>query len=299
MNIDIIDTAAAMTRVFDVAPEHRRDLIRKMWSPMNGMYHFVPGEMDLAVIHKQNFGFPENGPEEELRESLDTLIRANAWERMHHALERGIETLKTANPDLHIPDLKVLLLLGDPTNRHFMEEVKGLSAFGGISGYIVISVWPTIDVLNRLEAIVVHELHHNVRYSPGGVVWDPVTVTVGEHVVAEGLADVFATELYGSHGYTHFVDDQTRNDDSVLAKVASGLQVTGMQDFAAWVLGDKTAQLFGAEPVGLPTGAGYAAGVRLVSEYLHLHGGTAASNVHTPVETVLSDVLPRLGLGDE
>lgn len=53
MNIDIIDTAAAMTRVFDVAPEHRRDLIRKMWSPMNGMYHFVPGEMDLAVIHKQ------------------------------------------------------------------------------------------------------------------------------------------------------------------------------------------------------------------------------------------------------
>ena len=68
---------------------------------------------------------------------------------------------------------------------------------------------------------------------------------------------------------------------------------------AAWALGDKTAQLFGAEPVGLPTGAGYAAGVRLVSEYLHLHGGTAASNVHTPVETVLSDVLPRLGLGDE
>ena len=52
MNIDIIDTAAAMTRVFDVAPEHRRDLIRKMWSPMNGMYHFVPGEMEWAKREK-------------------------------------------------------------------------------------------------------------------------------------------------------------------------------------------------------------------------------------------------------
>ena len=113
------------------------------------------------------------------------------------------------------------------------------------------------------------------------------------------LADIFATELYGQDGYTHFVDDHTRDDDRVLAKVTSGLQVTGMQDFAAWVLGDKIARLFGADPVGLPTGAGYAAGVRLVGEYLRLHGGTAASNVHALAETILSDVLPRLGLGNE
>ena len=299
MNIDIIDTAADMTRVFDAAPEHRRDLIRHMWSPMVGMYHFIPGEIDMALIHQQNFGFPGSCPTEALREGLDALIQANAWGRMRHALERGVESLKTANPDLCVPDLKVLLLLGDPANGHFMEEVQGLSAFGGISGYIAVTVWPTDEVLNRLEAIVVHELHHNVRYSPGGVVWDPATVTVGEHVVAEGLADIFATELYGQDGYTHFVDDHTRDDDRVLAKVTSGLQVTGMQDFAAWVLGDKIARLFGADPVGLPTGAGYAAGVRLVGEYLRLHGGTAASNVHALAETILSDVLPRLGLGNE
>ena len=55
----------------------------------------------------------------------------------------------------------------------------------------------------------------------------------------------------------------------------------------------------GPDPVGLPTGAGYAAGVRLVGEYLRLQGGTAASNVHALAETILSDVLPRLGLGNE
>ncbi|WP_406276425.1 DUF2268 domain-containing protein [Nocardia sp. NBC_00881] len=48
-----------------------------------------------------------------------------------------------------------------------------------------------------------HELHHNLRYSPGGVVWNPTTVTVGEQVVSEGLAAAFARQLYGEGlGYT-------------------------------------------------------------------------------------------------
>ncbi|WP_301850994.1 DUF2268 domain-containing putative Zn-dependent protease [Rhodococcus pyridinivorans] len=143
---------------------------------------------------------------------------------------------------------------------------------------------------------MVHELHHNVRYSPGGIVWDPQTVMVGEHVVSEGLADIFASELYGDAGYTHFVRDETRSDDQVLAKVASGLGVTGMADFAAWVLGDSSAQLFGAEPVGLPTGAGYAAGARLVRAYLDATGTTAAHSVRTPASEILRIALPQLGL---
>lgn len=35
--------------------------------------------------------------------------------------------------------LQVLLALGDPANEHFVNEVQGLSAFGGISGYITIT----------------------------------------------------------------------------------------------------------------------------------------------------------------
>ena len=208
------------------------------------------------------------------------------------ALQRGVAALKAANPAIYEPDLQVLLVLGDPANEHFVNEVQGLSAFGGISGYITITVWPTPQVLNRLEAIAVHELHHNVRYSPGGVIWDPMTVTVGEQVTSEGLADEFA----GDRGYTHFVSDQTRGDDEVLAKVARGLSVTGMQNFTAWVHGDASAQLLGAEPVGLPTGAGYAAGTRLVRAYLDATGITAAQAVISPADEILRVAATRLGL---
>ena len=285
-----------MSRILTADAKDRTDLIRDMWAPMAGMYHFIPGDLDLAAVHQQNFGFRPDSAIEQVREGVQTLIAADAWTRIEKALDDGAATLAAADPGVQIPDLKVLLVLGDPTNKHFVDEVQGLSGFGGISGYITITVWPTSRVLDRLEAIAVHELHHNVRYSPGAVVWDPQTVTVGEHVIAEGLADVFASELYGDAGYTHFVRDETRSDDQVLAKVASGLGVTGMADFAAWVLGDSSAQLFGIQPVDLPTGAGYAAGARLVRAYLDATGTTAAASVRTPASDILRIALPRLGL---
>src|SRR5690606_40466186 len=296
MTISMIDSASGMNRVLTADAKDRADLIRDMWAPMAGMYHFIPGGVDMATVHQQNFGFRPDSAIEQVREGLESLVAADAWTRIEKALEDGVAALTSADPGVTIPDLNVLLVLGDPTSQHFVDEVQGMSGFGGISGYIAITVWPTPRVLDRLEAIAVHELHHNVRYSPGGIVWNPATVTVGEHVISEGLADTFATELYGDTGYTHFVSDATRSDDHVLAKVATGLDVTGMQDFAGWVLGDATARLFGGSPVGLPTGAGYAAGARLVAAYVEATGTTAAQNVRTPAAEILLQALPRLGL---
>lgn len=296
MTISMIDSASTMMRILDATPEDRVKLVREMWAPMAGMYRFIPGGPDMATVHRQSFGFDPASPSEQVRDALRRLIDADAWRRVAGALEAGTAALKSADPSVTVPDLTVLLVLGDPGNRHFVDEVQGLSAFGGISGYISITLWPTPRVLDRLEAIAVHELHHNVRYSPGGIIWDPATVTVGEHIVAEGLADTFAVELYGDAGYTHFVAEQTRSDDAVLAKVATGLGVTGMQNFAAWVLGDATARLFGGEPVGLPTGAGYAAGARLVAAYIDAEGTTAAQNVRSPAIDILGRAMPGLGL---
>lgn len=296
MTISVIDSASSMHRVLAATPGDRADLVREMWAPMAGMYHFIPGGVDMATVHRQNFGFDWEGTTGPIQEGLERLIEADAWKRITTALTSGAVALRSANPGIEVPDLQVLLMLGDPANKHFVDEIQGLSAFGGISGYITITIWPTPQVLERLEAIAVHELHHNVRYSPGGVVWDPTAVTVGEQVISEGLADMFAAELYGDNGYTHFVSESTYNDDEVLAKVASGLHITGMQNFTAWVHGDASARLLGAEPVGLPTGAGYAAGTRLVRAYLDATEASAAQSVAVPVDEVLRVAAPQLDL---
>ncbi|UNX53256.1 DUF2268 domain-containing protein [Georgenia sp. TF02-10] len=299
MTVSVLDTASAMTAILDAAEDQRADLVREMWAPMAGMFRFVPGGADLAQVHRQNFGFAWDARAQDVREAVDALVQADAWNRLETGLQRGAAALQESVPGVAVPDVTVLLVVGDPDSSHFVDEVQGLSGFGGISGYITVTVWPTPTVLDRLEAIVVHELHHNVRYAPGGIVWNPATVTVGEQVVSEGLADVFAAELYGDAGYTHFVSEQTRTDDAVLAKVVTGLGVTGMQNFSAWVHGDASARLFGAEPVGLPTGAGYAAGVRLARAYLEATGSTAAQNVRTPAVDILRVATERLGLNDQ
>ncbi len=297
MTVTMIDSPARMRAMVSSSPEDWQDAARRLWQPMAGMYFFIPGGPDLAAVHTQNFGFGPDAANDEILGAIDDLERADAWGRIERALDMGLRELASANPTLTVPDLKVLLVLGDPTNRHFMDEIRGLSAFGGISGYIAITVWPTKEVLDRLEGIALHELHHNVRYSPGGVVWEPQTVTVGEHVVAEGLADLFAVGLVGEQGFTHFVSQETRTSNAVLHRVGEGLAVTGMQDFAAWVLGDASARLFGATPVGLPTGAGYAAGARIVTAYLDATGQPTAAAVTTPAEEILAVSLSQLGLG--
>lgn len=291
MTITVLNTDQGMQTVLDAAEEDRPERVRQMLAPAAGMFRFFPGDVDLATMHRQSLGFPLDHSVEETQAALAALRDARAWDRIQTALSDAVETQLAALPSITVPDLTVVLVLGDPTDTYFMNEAMGLSGNGSMTGYLMLTLWPTEHNLARLEAAAVHELHHNLRYAPGGVVWDPATVSVGEHVVSEGLADAFARRLYGDVlGYTPFGVTHLE-DDAVFDKVVSGLEVTGMQNFGAWVLGDAAAQRFGAAPVGLPTGAGYAVGNRLVDAYLHATGADVTSALHTPSAEIIAVAL--------
>lgn len=295
MKISMVDSYSGTLDVLAAPPADRPQVLRQMRSLMDGMYPFIPGGPDQVVMHRGTFGFPLDRDGDRVRSGLDALKQVDAWGRVERGLIAGVAALASSNPRLQLADLTVLLTIGDPGDDHFMHEIQGLSAFGGISGYIELTLWPNPVVVERLEAIAVHELHHNVRYGPGGIRWNPMTVAVGEQVVAEGLADRFARDLYGNRGYTHFAQ-ACLADEEVLRKVVSGLDVTGMANFVSWVHGDASARRFGAEPVGLPTGAGYAAGNRIVDAYLSTTGRSAAEAVHDDYRDVIDTGLAALGL---
>ncbi len=274
--IEVLDTYIAMRGVLVAPLAQRSALLEQMLRPAAGMYRYFPGDVDLVAMHRMGFGFPLDRDEERCRQALEALHDADAWGRIGRALEDALTVQLAATPGIAVPDITVLVVLGDPGDAHFMGPNLGMTANGSVSGYLFLNFWPSPENLARLEATAVHELNHNLRYSSGAVVWDPATVTVGEQVVSEGLADAFARQLYGDElGYTR-IGVPHLHDDAVFAKVVSGLQVTGMQNFTAWVHGDATAVRFGATPVGLPTGAGYAVGNRLVDAYLAATGLTAA-----------------------
>ena len=273
------------------APEAEQgDVLRSVLAPMEGMFRYFPGEVDLLTMHAMSFGFPSDEPGEELQQALERLADADVWGRVERALVSAADQQLAATPGIHVPDITVLIVLGNPHDEYFMGPLRGFSGNGSSTGYISLTLWPTQENLNRIEAAAVHELNHNLRYAPGGVVWDPAQVKVGEQIISEGLADAFARQSYGHAGYTP-IGLPHLHDDRVFEKVVTGLKVQGMQNFTAWVHGDESAQRFGSEPVGLPTGAGYAAGNRLVDAYLETTGLTAAQALHVPSQEIIKVAL--------
>ncbi|SFN22081.1 Uncharacterized protein YjaZ [Pseudonocardia ammonioxydans] len=294
MTVTVLDTAPAMERILQAPAAEREPLLRAMLEPAAGLYRYFPGEPDLVALHRMGGGFPIDRDIEACAEGLRLLREADAWNRVDTAVREGAAVLEAANPGVTAPDVVVLLVLGDPGDDFFHTTNLGLTANGSVTGYLHLCLWRDPENLDRLEATAVHELHHNVRYAPGNVVWDPAAVTVGEHVVSEGLADAFARERYGDELGLARIGVAPRHDDAAFARVLEGLEVTGMAQFAAWVHGDAHAARFGAEPVGLPTGAGYAAGNRLVDAYLAATGRSAAQALLTDSREVIDTALRRL-----
>ncbi len=268
----------------------RGDVLRGMLSPMEGMFRYFPGDVDLAEMHAMSFGFPLDRRTEEISHALERLRAADVWTRVETAISHAVGQQLAATPDIDVPDIKVLLVLGNPEDEYFLGPLRGFSGNGSATGYLSLTLWPTEENLARIEAAAVHELNHNLRYAPGGVIWDPASVVVGEQIVSEGLADAFARQLYSESGYTP-IGVPHLSDDAVFEKVVTGLQISGMQNFTAWVHGDDAARRFGVEPVGVPAGAGYAAGNRLVDAYLTATGRTAAQALHTPSQEIINVAL--------
>ncbi len=291
MDITVLDSRTAMRDALLAPLGGRREVFRPLLERAAGMYRYFPGEVDVVEMHHLGGGFRLDADDARYLPALERMAEADAWGRVGAALRHGLEVQLAATPSITVPDdVTVLVVLANPDDELLMGPGRGMSANGSVTGYLWINLWPTEEVLEQVEAIAVHELHHNLRYA--NRVWDPATVTVGEHVVSEGLADAFARQLYGDLGYA-LIGRDVLDDGAAFAKVLTGLDVTGMQNFTAWVHGDAHARRYGADPVGLPTGAGYAAGNRLVDAYLAATGQTAAEALLADREDVIRATLSR------
>jgi len=84
------------------------------------------------------------------------------------------------------------LLPADPANWNLMAMNHGLSAFGGVPGYLLAEVWPSAGNMARLRPAIARVFAHNVRWAyapPAG------EATLGDIVVLEGLAAAFVAAV--------------------------------------------------------------------------------------------------------
>ncbi|UNO39690.1 DUF2268 domain-containing putative Zn-dependent protease [Streptomyces sp. MST-110588] len=288
MKIVVHDTASAMIDILQRPLEERPDALREMLSPLHGPMAARMGEVDLVQMHSMGAGFPFDRDDPRCLAAVRQMQDADVWSRIEDSLATARERL-LAVPGIKTADtVHVVLILGNPDEDILMGDNSGYTGMGGFPGAIQLVMWPTETSLAKINHAAVHELHHNVRYA--NVVWDPMTVTVGEQVVAEGMAEAFVRELAGEEAMGPWATKLSGPElDDAYEKVTAAVDVSGMQNMPPYIYGDTIAQRMGAQPVGLPFAAGYAAGLRVADAHLAASGLTAAQSVALPARDILKN----------
>ena len=50
MTIRVMDTSAGMEAVMSASSDNRAEVLRRMLTPVEGMFRYFPGDVDLAVM---------------------------------------------------------------------------------------------------------------------------------------------------------------------------------------------------------------------------------------------------------
>ncbi|SEL79149.1 DUF2268 domain-containing protein [Nonomuraea pusilla] len=284
MEFIVHDTLTTTADLLRLPLERRPDALRELYEPIRAAIPF-PG--DIVEIHQSGNGFRVDADDPRYLPAVERLAQADVLGQVRTELARASERLSAARQaDL----LQVMFVLGDPDDAYLMDVCGGYYGMAGSPGWLYLLAWPTDDNIGRIAHCAVHEFHHNVRYT--NVEWNPETVTVGEHVVAEGLAEAFVRELSGADAMGPWSRRVTGAEfDRAYERITADFSLAGMRNTPAYVLGDTAIRRFGGEPRGIPDLAGYAVGLRLVDDALAATGLTAAEATLLPA----ADLLTRAG----
>ncbi|MEV0586971.1 DUF2268 domain-containing putative Zn-dependent protease [Nonomuraea sp. NPDC050310] len=284
MKLHVHDTLTTMAALLERPLEERPGLLREMLAPMAGA--LPPG--DPVELVQQGGGLRVDADDPRYAEAVRDLAAAGLLEQIEERLHAALAHLRREVPDLVAPDdLQVMFVLGNPDDEYLMRTTGGYYGMGGAPGWLYLLAWPTEDNIGRIAHCAVHEFHHQVRYR--NVEWNPVTVTVGEHVVAEGLAEAFVRELSGEAAMGPWSGMVTGAEfDRARELIMADIGLQGMRHTPGYVLGDSAAVRFGGQARGIPDMAGYAVGLDLVDRFLAATGLSAARATVLPGSEIIS-----------
>lgn len=217
------------------------------------------------------------------------LISDNAlWKRCELSIQNSLNCFIEHGVKLPVQEYMFTILLANPESPYTVLN-DGYCGDGGIPGYIFVWLTPNEYTLNHLHVALAHETNHNVRFQ--FIKWKN-DITLGELMVSEGLAENFATQMYGEDKAGPWVTktDMVTLNEYIKPIIHDGLDVQGLENLNAYLYGDEMAALQNYAPVGLPYCAGYACGYHLVKHYLNKTGKSIAEATILPASEILDCV---------
>ncbi|MDO5558350.1 MAG: DUF2268 domain-containing protein [Oscillospiraceae bacterium] len=297
MNIKPIRSYKVYTKMIDAPEEKRNDIYRyELMQPFEGKWacYHIPLKSPTkncydVIMASSMLGYMEPVKvDESQRENVIRLSEDDFWKQCQSSIERSLKCFTDSGVDLPTSDYLFTVLLANPESP-YIKLSDGYCGDGGIPGYIFASLTPSDYTMARLPVALAHETNHNVRFQFEK--WHD-DITLAEMMVSEGLAENFATYLYGEENAGPWVSktDLHTLNEYIKPIIQDGLDVQGLDNLTAYLYGDEIAKAQNYYPVGLPYCAGYACGYQMIKHYLNKTGKTIIEATLTPSREILQEL---------
>ncbi len=245
----------------------------------------TPGGYDVIMASGLLGHIAPTKVDETQKQNIQLISDGQLWEKSEAAIRESLNCFIEHGIDLPVQEYLFTILLANAENPYMILN-EGYCGDGGIPGYIFSCLVPNEYTLEHLPAALAHETNHNIRFQ--FIEWKN-DITLGEMIISEGLAENFATSLYGEDKAGPWV---TKTDMATLRELIKPiirieLNVQGFENLNAYLYGDELAKLQNFPQVGLPYCAGYACGYHLVKHYLKKTGKSVVEATLLPAKEIL------------
>ena len=224
--------------------------------------------------------------------SISTLLKemenANAWLIAEKAMQKAAACFEPYAAQIPFDEFTGWLILSNP-----IQTSANVFGYTGATDWFnprfICQYWnPTPENLKHLGGAVSHEMHHLVRNRvfPFG----PQT-SVADYIIVEGMAESFATSLYGEQCLGRYVSDISEEDlHTAKQLMTKALTDTGFDVIRGYIFGDEIARSSGAKVVGgMPAFGGYAVGYYVVQAYLQHSGKRVEEATFVPSMDIVKE----------
>lgn len=271
MKIIIENTIEQYEKLFSMEAEREAHFRFTMMKPFEKMWNTINVPLEAKELNGYDvsmathmLGYLHVSETERGKKALEDFKKIQALETAHDTLRNCMDFIKDSKLKINAEELRFGLYIADPEK---LKLQKGYCGFGGIPGFIHVTIYPNSYNITKLPAVIAHEFHHNIRFSHFN--WDYGNVTVSDYLIIEGLAESFAKELYGDELLGPWITSFDEEDLNYSLEVfKDALYVKGFGEVSSYMFGDLFAKEQGYQPVGLSPFAGYAVGYKIVQSFM-------------------------------
>jgi len=296
MNIKLVRSDEIYRKIMNSPIDKRDDIYRyEMMKPFEYNWDClnvplkakIPGGYDVVMASGMLGVLIPSEVNEKHIDKINLISDNSIWKECEKTVLKSFDSFTSSGLKLQVENYVFSLLLADPENP-YVKLNDGYSGFGGIPGYIFVSLVPNDFTISRIQAALAHECNHNARFQ--FFKWNP-NISLAEMMIAEGLAENFATNMFGEEMIGTWVSSTNEYTlrEKVIPVIKNGLELTGFENITAYLYGDEIAELKGYFPVGLPYCAGYACGYSMIKYYLKKTGKTIVEATATSSEEIMEE----------